>query len=263
MVSNSKILFMAFAAIISLFFPIILYIILRIKHRASFKPVIIGALTFIVFVLVLERILHSVVLGRNLITSPVAIALYGGLAAGLFEEVGRFITISIFLKGNRDWKDGVAFGIGHGGIEAILLATFANLNNLVYSSLINSGSLDQYLNGKVSSQVIAQIKDSLVNTKASLFALGGIERICAITFHIALTLIVLYAIRNRKKLYLLLAILIHALIDFPAGLYQTHIITNIWVVEVILFIITAAAVVFIFKSKNLFKSEYKNSDISI
>ena len=44
-------------------------------------------------------------------------ALFLGFTAGLFEEVGRYLAFTTILKKRLDWKNAVAFGIGHGGIE--------------------------------------------------------------------------------------------------------------------------------------------------
>jgi uncharacterized membrane protein YhfC len=53
---------------------------------------------------------------------------------------------------------------------------------------------------------------------------------------------------------LILAIIAHALMDFPAALYQMH-LANIWVVEGILIIIFVIALVFIRKTKDMFNRE--------
>ncbi len=63
----------------------------------------------------------------------------------------------------------------------------------------------------------------------------------------------MYGVKNRKLIFYFLAILIHALIDFPAALYQTGTIENIFVVEIIIAIIAVIAIIWIVKSRRLFK----------
>ena len=53
--------------------------------------------------------------------NPYVFAIYGGLTAGIFEELGRFVAFFFLLKKYLDYKDGFAYGIGHGGIESILV----------------------------------------------------------------------------------------------------------------------------------------------
>jgi uncharacterized membrane protein YhfC len=44
------------------------------------------------------------------------------LTAGLFEEVGRYFGYRIFMgKEEKTWPKGVMYGIGHGGLESVVL----------------------------------------------------------------------------------------------------------------------------------------------
>lgn len=254
MVSKLSIIFMIITILISFALPIGLLVYFRKKDRISFRPIIIGALTFIIFSQVLEKIMHLYVINNNLITNPWVFAIYGALAAGVFEEIGRFVSYKLFLKNNRKWKDGLAFGIGHGGIEAILIAGIMNIQYIVFSNLINTGMLETTLSGKVPADALSSLSQLLINTSPVMFLMGGVERIAATAIQIALSIVVLYAVRYRKYIYIVLAILIHAAIDFPAAMYQMQKL-NIWVVEGMLVLILIGAIIFIRKSREMFKEE--------
>ena len=47
-----------------------------------------------------------------------------GLTAGLFEETGRWAAFGLMKRRRRalDWKDALALGLGHGGVEAVWVA---------------------------------------------------------------------------------------------------------------------------------------------
>ncbi len=257
MVSSVSMGYMIIDAILCFLVPIFVLIYFKRKEKLSFKPVIIGAAVFFVFAMILERLLHMVVLGNNLITNPVWFTVYGALAAGIFEEGGRFLAFKTILKNNHKWKDGLAFGIGHGGIEAILIGAVMNIQYIIYSNLINSGLFDTVIGSKVPASQLAQLqqlKDMLIQTSPGTFLMGFVERICAMTIHLALTMIVLYAVKNRKNIYLIVAIVLHALIDVPAALYQTKII-NIYTVEAILVLYSIIAILFLLRMKKLLKKE--------
>lgn len=253
MVSNSVIYMLTFVAIFSLLFPIGLFIFFKLKDKISVKPVILGILTFIVFSQVLEKLMHVFVMNNNLITAPLLFAIYGALAAGVFEEVGRYIVMKLFMKKETEWKDGIAFGIGHGGIEAILLACFGNLTYIFYAKLINAGLFEKTLSGKAPAATIAAIKTSLISATPALTSLGAVERLFAIIAHLGFSLIVIYSVKSKKPIYLLIAIIAHAVMDFPAGLAQVHILNNIWFVEGFFAIFSIAMLIFIIKSKEIFK----------
>jgi uncharacterized membrane protein YhfC len=90
---------MALSAIMSIALPIILFIFFHKKYKAPFLPMITGIIAFILFVLVLERSIHLVVLNRfALIKKPLIYMLYGTLMAGIFEETARFILFNLLKR---------------------------------------------------------------------------------------------------------------------------------------------------------------------
>ncbi|MCM3272520.1 YhfC family intramembrane metalloprotease [Paenibacillus elgii] len=258
MVSSWSILFMITTAILSIGVPAALFIVYYRKERFSLKAFGIGILVFILFSQVLEKLLHVYILQGNPYTAslmgryPLALATYGALAAGIFEEAGRYIAFRFWLKRNRERKDGIALGLGHGGIEAVLIGVLGSVQSLYMSLLINAGQFDKLLSSGASSEPLLAVKSLLLTTPASHFALGGIERVAALLIQIAMSLIVLYAVRSRKLLYLAYAIGIHALIDFLPGLSQGMKL-NTWLLEAVVAAFGLAALAFILKSKTWLK----------
>ncbi|WP_407645006.1 YhfC family glutamic-type intramembrane protease [Clostridium polyendosporum] len=59
---------------------------------------------------------------------------------------------------------------------------------------------------------------------------------------------------HRKNIYLFIAILLHALMDFPAALYQMK-VTNIFITEDIVFVYFIIAIIFLSKTKKIFSKE--------
>ncbi|SDN27503.1 Uncharacterized membrane protein YhfC [Fictibacillus solisalsi] len=256
MVSQTSIIFMILAIIVSIAVPVITLIYFR-RKQAPWKPVLIGILIFILFSQVLEKFLHVYVLNTNtqaaeLMKNSYLYAFYGGLAAGIFEEFGRYVGFCFLLKKYREWKDGIAYGIGHGGIEAILIGAFAAFQNILMANLINSGGFERLAGAPGQDpNILMGIKDQLVNTSSYMFLLGGFERIAAFVLQIALSIIVLYAVKSKKPLYLLYAILIHAAIDFVAVLSKS-LEWSVWIPEGMLLVIALLSIVFIKKSKSWF-----------
>lgn len=83
-------------------------------------------------------------------------ALYGGLAAGLFEETGRYLTMRFLMKGKWTRENALMYGAGHGGLEAVLILGMASVNNLIYSVMINTGSLVSALSENMDSQQVLE-----------------------------------------------------------------------------------------------------------
>ncbi|MGG1247752.1 YhfC family intramembrane metalloprotease [Bacillus spizizenii] len=258
MVSQEAIVFMAVSGAIAFLLPIGLIVWFRRKYGASLKVFFIGALTFFVFAQLLEGGVHVYVLQVNEMTkaamqNPLWYGVYGCLMAGIFEECGRYIMMSIVLKRHDAWKDGLAFGTGHGGLEAILITGLSSISLIVYAIAINSGTFEQLLNNEDIKQVLLPIQEQLLHTHSYEWLLGGIERISAMAVQIGLSLLVLYAVKSRRPLFLLYSILLHALFNVPAVLYQKGIIEHAAAVEIIVALIAVISLYWIVKAKSLFR----------
>lgn len=188
--------------------------VMAFLHRrgGSWRTFFAGALTFIVFAMVLESILHNLVLRSGI--GPVLqgniwlYGLYGGLAAGVFEETGRFLAFRFVLKSRRDRITALSYGIGHGGIEAFLLAGLTMAANLALGLA--------YVNGAALPEEIVPSVESLLTTPAVMFLWTGFERLSAMTLHTALSVLVFAAVRTDRRWLFPAAILLHFAVDFIA-----------------------------------------------
>lgn len=251
MVSVMAMVCMAISLLIAVGLPIALLIVLYRKTRMNLLPALLGAGIFLFFVFVLEGAFNRYLLVQNAATSAFltgntyVYALYGGLAAGLFEETGRLLAFRLMKKRDKGIQSALCYGIGHGGIEAIVLVGLGMFSSLVTALSINALGLE----GVVAAQpaalqetVRAQL-NSLLTLQPHMFLAGGVERIAAIALQIALSVLVYLAvIRKGKGWCFPLAIGLHALIDFPAVLFQVGVITNIWLLEALVIVLCAGVV---------------------
>lgn len=259
MVSNAKLIFMVISAIICFVLPIVLAIIVTRKYKASFLSVLVGATVFFVFQVIMRIPLLGALGGSEwygtLAENKILISLFLGLTAGLFEEVGRFIGFKVLRKDKfYNYENGIAFGIGHGGIEAILLVGFTYINNIVISSTINNGLYDSVIAVNMPAETAELIKSQLIDTKTIMFLIGGVERIFAIIIQIALTLVVLYGVKHRKNIWVFIAILLHAVIDTPIALMSLNGV-NVFIIEAYTMLCAVVGLIFIIRSKRLFSQE--------
>lgn len=219
--------------------PLINLFYLKIKKGAKLSGFFIGAVTFVVFALVLEQIWHTVIralTGSLLIDNILLYAIYGGLSAGLFEETGRYLAMKFCMdkKGRLDGTNALMYGAGHGGIEAWLVVGLAYISNLAMVILINSGSLEAILASldETSSAATLTMVEQLCTLPAWQFLLAAVERIGAVYLQIVLSYMVYLAIRNGRKLWFFFAIGLHALVD--AGMVLLAQVIPLIVVELLI-----------------------------
>jgi uncharacterized membrane protein YhfC len=239
-VSVFSIIFMAISAIVSIGSPIFLSIILLKKYNAKIIPMIMGIAGFVLFVLILERSIHSIIFGKfALREKPLIYIIYGIFMAGFFEETARFISFKILTKKYNGIVIGLAYGIGHGGIESILLAGLPMINAIVFSIILNSGNIET-ITGNLQGEALEQINTqmtTLLTTSPYLFLISGIERFFAICIQLSLSVIVFYSVYGKNKLWFYpFAIILHAIVDIPAAAMQVGIIKNAYLVELLVFI---------------------------
>ena len=233
---------------LALALPLGALLVLRRKTHSPVMPFLVGCLTFYLAVMVLESLVHRMVLnsplGQTILGSAGLYALYGGLMAGLFEEIARFVAMKQLVKKYSAPATALMYGAGHGGIEAAMLMGVSMLQNLVYGLMINAGATDALLSGltEEQAQTITAGLATLAATPSALFLLSPLERIIAMVLHISLSVLVWQAATQRGKLWMLpAAIGVHALVDAVAVLLQ-RLGMNVVVIEGLMILMDAAVV---------------------
>ncbi|MDD7138697.1 MAG: YhfC family glutamic-type intramembrane protease [Clostridium sp.] len=131
-------------------------------------------------------------------------------SAALLETAGRVLVFGVLLKKRRSYWSGFAAGVGHGGVEAIALVGRTYVIQLILALLLIAGvSLPEEL---------IRAFAPMLKAPAAAFLLAGAERVFAMLFQIALSLIVCrYAMLRRLWVGALIALLLHTAMDFAAA----------------------------------------------
>ena len=224
---NLSIISIIVTLFVSLLLPLAFLVIytLRNKKQGIWSAWLLGALGFLVpQILIRIPILTALSRTDGFVTfSQTHPLVYGfslAFTAGLFEVVGRYAVARV-LKKKLTYRRALAAGLGHGGIEAILITGLAYVSNLVFLVMLLTGGFEATLaqttaaGGDVTALLTA--KDTLMNTPWVLFLLAGFERLLAMTCHAAMSMIVCYAVHTGRTLPGVLACLgIHTCVDFVA-----------------------------------------------
>ncbi len=254
MVSSASLIFMTISLVICFALPVGLAVYFFVTKRISLLAVFIGVLGFLV-TQVLTRIpalgvLAQTEIYRSLAAIPAVLVLFLSVTAGLFEETGRWIAFRYLLRNKLAHKNAIAYGIGHGGFEAIILVGFTYINNLVYSLMINDGTFESTLAPQLGPDVAAYVRSQLVDLPPTTFLVGGVERALTIAIQIGLSVMVYLSVRNQRAVWYWLAVLAHTLVNFVSVMLVTTGV-NIWIPEIAVLIFAVAALWFIRRAKSL------------
>ena len=248
-ISVSIIITFAAELLFSLALPILALVIWKKKEGTELRPAWIGAAAYFVFGMVLEQLINAAVLGTGssavsafLLGHPWLYAVYGGLSAGILEETARFLVYRTMLKDSVGRENAVTFGIGFGGLECIMV-----LGLTVLSSFNNMGAeafAAQYANSEY--QIVLETIAEINAISPLAGVMNCVERAAVFALQIELSVLMFGAVRLQKFWLYPVNILLHSVIGFLAALYQTNVLTSVYLLEVLL-VVYAAAVFFLMR----------------
>ena len=231
MVSTASMIAIIITLFITLIAPVMVWIIYGVKNKGKgvWKAFVLGAAGFVLLQMIIRMPILNIVslipgFGTFVAEYYVVYCLILAITAALFEVVARFGVAKILQK-KINYEQGVAAGLGHGGIEAILIVGMTYINNLLYAIMINTGSFQGMIqdalrtSGPEVAEQLIMVMDSLVEAPSYLFYLAGYERVLTVIFHTAMSLLVCYLVYKKKAvLGVSIAFVAHFLVDFIAPL---------------------------------------------
>lgn len=228
------ILIFSISVILMVSLPVVFASLLRRRYRVPWIVFGFGTLTFAASQAVhlpLNHLLEEAGLlsralqpGPDLIQSVVIL----GLTAGICEELARAAGYAI-LKNFRSFENSLMFGLGHGGIESMVLGGV--LTAATVGSLWGLRGTDLQSLGLSPDQLSALTIQMEVFTGSAWLGFAPLfERLLAMIFHLILSVMVWKAFESRKAGYVVLAILYHTAVDAGA-VWMTIQIKNSWAIE--------------------------------
>lgn len=205
-----------------------------IKDRSLLKPWILGLASFGLFqglirIPILQYVLPQqiwYILFQN--RHPWLFIFFLSVTAALFEEGGRLLFFRFLLKKDAPLKSVLTFGLGHGGIEAMLLVGVP----LLYIDVSSVASW----------QLLT----------------AGFERVFAITLHVALSLWVYETLRTGKLKGLWVALILHTLVNL-ISVVSLQLGAPIISVEAFVALASISALVFALRERGVFHEENPDS----
>lgn len=241
-VPTASIVMMVICMLAGLVMPVALLVVFWRKYKCSPVAFFVGAGVMLVFALILEQILHMIVLyhptlGPAITGNIFLYGLYGALAAGVFEETGRFVAFKTVLRKRiNDDKTALMYGAGHGGFEVAYILILGMFSNLTVAMLMNGGMTDMLFvgaTGDVATQIESQLL-TLVETPWYMYLVSIVERGAAVIAQISLSVFVWFGAKKNIGFFPL-AIFLHFLLDFVVVVVN-GLTGKIWLVETLCWI---------------------------
>lgn len=157
-----------------------------------------------------------------------------GLSAGFSETLARAAGYWFLFRRRaaQRWQDAVMVGLGHGGIEAMVIGAIFTAASVTSLWVLRDTDLSTLDLSAAQFEVLS--RQMVLFFSSPWLALAPLlERAIALVLHVTLSVLVWLAFKRRNLLYGLLAVLYHGLFDATA-VYAAQFIENAWLLEAML-----------------------------
>lgn len=212
--------FMLISMLICFGFPLLGFFLLKGRRKRLVWPFFAGMLGFFIPQILIRvpilNTLESLELLSGLHNNFVLYALILAFSAALFETAGRYLVLGVFLKRRLSWRTGIISGLGHGGIEAVLLVGLNYGLYVLFLTILRLLPVDALPEQLYQSFApLEGVLSTLSATPPSFFLWAGYERLLTIIIHAALSLMLTWAMVSKKTtLGLLICLAAHTVVDF-------------------------------------------------
>ncbi len=244
------------SVVVALILPIVLAVIAVRKWHLSWIVVIAGALAFS-----LSQIPHLLLLNglESLLSNqllsittqpwfPFVTAVVVGLLAGLCEQFANWLAFKWAKDKADSWQGALTLGLGHGGMEIILLVGLSILPTLIYMLTVQAQGIDSLGLAAADAEALKAQVAAFWATPWHLPLAIGVERILALVMQVVMAVMVWISIRKKAWYWLVAAIAFHTLIDTVAVLINQY-VPDVWIAEAIIFVLAAISVAILYYIK--------------
>lgn len=256
--------------LVSLILPPAVMLVLSRKWKLNHIPSawFLGAVGFFITQMLIRiRVLNGLAANPNFQSFAenhyILYCLILAFTAAAFELAGRYGVAKV-LKRDMTFRRSLAAGLGHGGIESMLIVGMTYVNNLIYMVMIQTGSFDAAVAQSAAAGVdpaqLMAVRDALISTSPVLFLMAGYERLLTMICHTAMSVTVCWGVRQGRPGKSMIACLIfHTLLDSTTlinGLatpYLGNILSQNTAYVLLYAVLTAAAVLSVIVIKTVYR----------
>lgn len=206
-------------AAFAILYPVVLAVLARLRLGVGWRYFGFGLLVYLVFEIVGRQTVVAYVIKLIAPQLQASYALTIGwlvvlsLSLGLFEEFGRYAAFRWLMRNEeKTWAKGVMYGLGHGGLESILLVGGLELLQLI-NLMTLVGTNPNALPVAQRPSIVQAFQQ--INAQPAWYSLLGVwGQLWSLPIQVAFSVIVIQVFRRGSLRWLWIAVLGHALVDF-------------------------------------------------
>jgi uncharacterized membrane protein YhfC len=215
-------------ALLALLLPVICALFWRRQRGLHVVPAFFGVMAYVLTVPVAQPLLLKIPFLSGLTRQAALYAFLIALAAGVTEELSRWISFRVLRQTFSAAGTGIAFGLGFGGCASVMLALqlVSQIQDCNYVNLgapeLPAAEVEAFLRG-------------ILGVDPVYFLLGSLDRLPYILIQTAFSLIVWYAVAHGRLVWIAIAVLLHTAADLPMAAMRVQGVDNLLLAEITVF----------------------------
>ena len=199
-ISTVRLVCLGLSGLSVLLMPFVFWFVWRKKAHAPWIPLIIGVIGYL-FIGTIRGVARALFLS-GMQDTPWTYYILQAVFAGVFEEGGRYLIFRHAIPNRDNYRDAVSYGIGHGGLESVIIDSGSLLLFYAYIAFVyRTQGMDSLIAlGIPEEQNLAILQQA---ADSSLFSslMIVIYNIDSLLLHIALSVLVFTAVHydNSRK----------------------------------------------------------------
>lgn len=222
-ISTVQLVGLGLSGLIALLMPFVFWFVWRKKAHASWIPLIIGVIGYL-FIGTIRGIARAMFLS-GMQDTPWTYYILQAVFAGVFEEGGRYLIFRHAIPHRDLYRDAVSYGIGHGGLESVIVDNGSLLLFYAYIAfLYRTQGMDSLIAAGLSEEESFAILQQAADSGLFSSLLIVIYDIDSLLLHISLSVLVLTAVHyDNSRKWFWAAIGLHTFADIiPAFNFTGH-----------------------------------------
>jgi uncharacterized membrane protein YhfC len=212
------------------------FLIFSRMRRLEWFDLGVGAMTWVVavFLKFIFSVLFNGTVYQNLLGSATLLSFQGlvfvvyfGCLTGIFEVLLVYLFVRFSKVDETEWKTALAFGIGFGGVEALVFGVSSFMG--VVSAIFGANGLS-----------LSALESMSLSNNPLFYTAPISERFFTVLIHICATLLIFYAVYRNQQKWMWLAFVYKTLIDALGAYAQFAGLTTslgaLWMVEAVVMV---------------------------
>ena len=226
MISNGVMISLYTLLVSIVTFPIMIFILMKIKRKVKISPFLLGLLVYFTFGVFSTTIVHTLFINEGrptyafLTGNVIAYSLYYAVVVGILEEFGFLIAYKKIIASYDENETPITLALGNAWLEVIMVCFLALAAYIAYATKYNEVGEEGFREfyGDIENLDLDATINMLKSITVGEIIMLALQRIAYFFMHIFLSIMVFYSVKKNIIQYFWMAVIIRGLCTVPGAI---------------------------------------------